>query len=47
MPIGVRVTLRGERMYEFLDRLVAVALPRTRDFRGIAIKDLMVEVITL
>lgn len=35
MPIGVRVTLRGERMYEFLDRLVAVALPRVRDFRGI------------
>lgn len=35
MPIGVRVTLRGERMYEFLDRLVSVALPRVRDFRGI------------
>lgn len=35
MPIGARVTLRGDRMYEFLDRLVAVALPRTRDFRGI------------
>lgn len=35
MPIGVRVTLRGERMYEFLDRLVSVALPRIRDFRGI------------
>ena len=35
MPIGVRVTLRGDRMYEFLDRLIAVALPRTRDFRGI------------
>tara|TARA_B110000046_G_scaffold28052_1_gene28905 strand:+ start:224842 stop:225399 length:558 start_codon:yes stop_codon:yes gene_type:complete len=35
MPIGVRVTLRGEKMYEFLDRLVAVSLPRTRDFRGI------------
>jgi len=34
-PIGVRVTLRGERMYEFLDRLIAVALPRVRDFRGI------------
>jgi len=34
-PIGVRVTLRGEKMYEFLDRLVAVALPRVRDFRGI------------
>lgn len=35
MPIGVRVTLRGERMYEFLDRLISVSLPRTRDFRGI------------
>lgn len=35
MPIGSRVTLRGDQMYEFLDRLVAVALPRTRDFRGI------------
>ena len=38
MPIGARVTLRGERMYEFLDRLIAVALPRTRDFRGIGTK---------
>jgi len=35
MPIGVKVTLRGDKMYEFLDRLVAVALPRIRDFRGI------------
>jgi large subunit ribosomal protein L5 len=35
MPVGVAVTLRGERMYEFLDRLVNVALPRVRDFRGI------------
>ncbi len=35
MPIGVRVTLRGNRMYEFLDRLVSVAIPRIRDFRGI------------
>ena len=35
MAIGARVTLRGERMYEFLDRLIAVALPRVRDFRGI------------
>ena len=35
MPIGVRVTLRGERMYEFLDRLISVAIPRVRDFRGI------------
>ncbi len=38
MPIGARVTLRGDQMYEFLDRLVAVALPRTRDFRGIEAK---------
>jgi large subunit ribosomal protein L5 len=35
MPIGVRVTLRGTKMYEFLDRLVSVSLPRIRDFRGI------------
>lgn len=35
MPIGARVTLRGDKMYEFIDRLVAVALPRVRDFRGI------------
>jgi large subunit ribosomal protein L5 len=35
MPVGVKVTLRKERMYEFLDRLVTVALPRVRDFRGI------------
>lgn len=35
VPIGVRVTLRGDKMYEFLDRLVSVALPRIRDFRGI------------
>src|SRR4029078_596309 len=35
MPIGCRVTLRGERMWEFLDRLISVALPRGRDFRGI------------
>jgi large subunit ribosomal protein L5 len=34
-PIGVRVTLRGDKMYEFLERLIAVALPRVRDFRGI------------
>ena len=38
MPIGVKVTLRNERMYEFLDRLVAVALPRVRDFKGIPAK---------
>jgi len=35
MPIGARVTLRGEKMFEFLDRLIAVALPRVRDFKGI------------
>ncbi|MBX8799454.1 50S ribosomal protein L5 [Pseudochrobactrum asaccharolyticum] len=35
MPIGTKVTLRGERMYEFLDRLVTIALPRVRDFRGL------------
>lgn len=35
MPIGVRVTLRGDRMYEFLDRLITIALPRVRDFRGV------------
>src|SRR5210317_60934 len=38
MPIGVKVTLRRDRMYEFLDRLIAVALPRIRDFRGIESK---------
>jgi large subunit ribosomal protein L5 len=36
MPIGAMVTLRGPRMYEFLDRLIAVALPRVRDFRGVS-----------
>ena len=36
MPIGCKVTLRGNRMYEFLDRLVTIALPRVRDFRGIS-----------
>ncbi len=35
MPIGVRVTLRGDKMYEFLDRLIAISLPRIRDFKGI------------
>ena len=35
MPIGAKVTLRGDRMYEFLDRLIAIAIPRIRDFRGI------------
>lgn len=38
MPIGCRVTLRGRRMYEFMDRLVNVALPRVRDFRGVSPK---------
>jgi large subunit ribosomal protein L5 len=36
MPIGAMVTLRGERMWEFLDRLVSIALPRVRDFRGVS-----------
>ena len=36
MPIGARVTLRGDRMWEFLDRLVSIAIPRIRDFRGLA-----------
>ena len=38
MPIGAKVTLRGDRMYEFLDRLASIALPRVRDFRGISAK---------
>ena len=38
MPIGAKVTLRGEKMYEFLDRLTSVALPRVRDFKGISDK---------
>jgi|SRR6478752_1815147 large subunit ribosomal protein L5 len=38
MPIGVRVTLRGQKMYEFLDRLMNIALPRVRDFRGVSAK---------
>lgn len=38
MPIGVKVTLRGDRMYEFIDRLFNVALPRVRDFRGVSAK---------
>ena len=36
MPIGAKVTIRGDRMYEFLDRLIAIALPRIRDFRGLS-----------
>lgn len=38
MPIGCKVTLRGDRMYEFVDRLVSVALPRVRDFKGVSAK---------
>ncbi len=38
MPIGAKVTLRGERMYEFMDKLVSVSLPRVRDFRGVSKK---------
>jgi large subunit ribosomal protein L5 len=38
MPIGAMVTLRGETMYEFLDRLISIALPRVRDFRGVSTK---------
>jgi large subunit ribosomal protein L5 len=38
MPIGAMVTLRGTRMYEFVDRLIAIALPRVRDFRGVSSK---------
>jgi large subunit ribosomal protein L5 len=38
MPIGVRVTLRGDKMYEFMDRLMNIALPRVRDFRGVSPK---------
>ena len=38
MPIGARVTLRGEKMYEFLDRLISVSLPRVRDFKGVSEK---------
>ena len=37
MPVGVKVTLRGDRMYEFLDRLITAALPRVRDFQGIKV----------
>ena len=38
MPIGAKVTLRGDRMYEFFDRLVTAALPRVRDFQGVKVK---------
>lgn len=44
MPIGAKVTLRGERMYDFLDKLIAVSLPRVRDFRGVSKQHLTVEV---
>ena len=40
MPIGCMVTLRRERMYEFLDRLISIAIPRIRDFRGLSVKSL-------
>ena len=42
MPIGAKVTLRGERMYEFLDKLISVSLPRVRDFHGVSKNHLMV-----
>ena len=45
MPIGTKVTLRGERMYDFLDKLVTVSLPRVRDFRGIS-KNLLMDAVT-
>jgi large subunit ribosomal protein L5 len=38
MPIGTKVTLRGDKMYDFLDRFISIALPRTRDFRGVSAK---------
>lgn len=38
MPLGASVTLRGEKMYEFLDRLISISLPRVRDFRGVSSK---------
>ncbi|MCH7729928.1 50S ribosomal protein L5 [Patescibacteria group bacterium] len=38
MPVGLKVTLRGKRMYEFLDRLISITLPRLRDFRGLSLK---------
>lgn len=47
MPIGAKVTLRGERMYEFLDKLISISLPRVRDFRGVSKKHSMVAVTTL
>ena len=47
MPIGAKVTLRGERMYEFLDKLIAVSLPRVRDFQVFLKQHSMVVVTTL
>lgn len=47
VAIGCKVTLRGERMYEFADRLINLALPRVRDFRGVNLMHLMVEVTML
>ena len=44
MPIGARVTLRGDRMWEFLDRLLTVALPRIRDFRGLSEQSMFYEI---
>ena len=41
MPVGTKVTLRGNKMYEFADRLLNVALPRVRDFRGVSVRPLM------
>ena len=38
LPIGAKVTLRGKRMYEFLDRLISIAMPRIRDFRGVSVR---------
>jgi large subunit ribosomal protein L5 len=46
VPIGIKVTLRGDKMYEFLDRLISVALPRIRDFRGVNEKGFDGKVIT-
>lgn len=46
-PVGCMVTLRGKRMYEFLDRLVNIAIPRIRDFRGCKVRDLMGVVILI
>lgn len=46
-PIGCKVTLRGERMWEFLERLISIALPRVRDFRGVSAKSLMDVVTTV